>query len=245
MSEHLSKVIRTGDPQLSDRSAEKNAAKRLLLSAKESYRYWDKLSAEEYAAMHISIKDRVFFEQIIASNIVRQRLTKPSQTIVDIGAGNCNLANLIHKMGPPESCRMIALDNSANMLRNAVANQKALPFVLQTVVAEATSMPLQKGIADVAFVINVTPYINELAPLARELTRVIKKGGLLVIVHPERSIFWEAEFEGLQVKFDHRVQEVFELVGFKLLEDKPINVHPVAEIESITLRIATWMAFEK
>lgn len=208
-------------------------------------RYFGKLSLEQYEAKHVSVKDRVFYQEILDSDVIRQRLSRPCQTILDVGAGTCDLEKILQRLiSRSQNCKVIALDANLNILRSGLEIRRILPFTLKIVVADARSCPIKDRTSDITFVLNVTPYIENLEVLACELRRITKGGGLLVLLQPEKCIFWEEEFEGVKLKFHERAEETFHFAGFRLLEAKPINIYPVPGVESIVIRIASLMIFE-
>jgi len=193
--------------------------------------------------MHLSIRDRILLEPVTGSRLISSRLAEPEQTIVDLGAGLCDL-----RRGLPlhETSEFVALDKSLNMLRNGVRVLGDLCTSLSLVVSDAICCALSSNCSDVSFVIGVTPYVESVNHLASELARIGKPGGLVVLIHPEKGMFWEDEFEGVRTYF-HDAREIvkqFDSVALRLLELQPICIYPIPDVRSIKLIIANLMIFE-
>ena len=219
----------------------KNISRQRILYKK----YFDQLSLEKYRSTHISIKDRIFYQEILNNSIVKRLLSRSNQTIVDVGAGICDLERILQKLiASNQNCKIIAIDRSPNMLRKGLELQTNSPFTLEFIVADVKCCPIPDNIADLTFAINVIPYIEDIKALSHELYRITKPSGFFILIQPEKCKFWEEKFEDIQVIFHNNTQRIFSSIGFQLLEKKFITVYPIPDVKNISMKIASLMVFK-
>jgi SAM-dependent methyltransferase len=108
----------------------------------------------------------------------------PSDTLADVGCGNgMYLAELTGRGLPGQ---VIGVDLSPGML--AAARQRLLPAAagraarVALAVGDATALPLRDGVADVTLAAHMLYHVPEPADALRELRRVTRSGGRVVIV---------------------------------------------------------------
>ena len=107
------------------------------------------------------------------------RLVEPNQTVVDIGTGTGILAIELARLG----LRVIAIDHSSRMLEAArakMAPETQLRIELR--LGEASKLPLADREVDAAFAHMVLHYLPSPADAIREMMRVVRPGGRIVVV---------------------------------------------------------------
>jgi SAM-dependent methyltransferase len=101
--------------------------------------------------------------------------------VLDIGCGSGRaLRPLRQAVGPAGS--VIALDLTPEML--AVARPASIAARAALVLADARSLPLADASADAIFAAGLVDHLPDTEAGLRELARVTRKGGLLVLFHP-------------------------------------------------------------
>lgn len=104
-----------------------------------------------------------------------QRYVREGDTVLDLGAGYCEFINMIR------CCERIALDRNPEVARWAAEG-------VQVVVADSTAMdPLPDDSVDVVFASNFfehLPTTDDLLATLREIRRVLRSGGRLLVLQP-------------------------------------------------------------
>ena len=113
------------------------------------------------------------------SNIVRELDIKPGDWVLDIGSGTgILLPFLIAAVG--NKGKISALDFSTEMLHQA----KAKGFQpVEYIQADVTAIPLSNNCVDFAICNSVFPHFIDKGKALKEIARVIKSNGRLVICH--------------------------------------------------------------
>lgn len=206
--------------------------------------YFGRISKEEYSKCHISINNKIIYNTVFKSNIVRKFLRKTNITIVDIGAGCCDLAEkLLNAFHREQDVTMIAVDISSNMFKNSKIIPKKCPFNIRFVLADATSTGLKSDCSDITFVINVLPYIEDVKALLCELYRITHNDGIVVIVKPvkDRFNFWERSFEEIKIQFHDNFENIVDLKRFQIIENNTIDLNPIQDVKIIKIEIGKLM----
>jgi len=113
-------------------------------------------------------------------NIVKELDIKPGYYVLDIGSGTgVLLPFLITELGG--AGRIIALDFSADMLIQAQA--KNFPPIVGFAQADVLAIPLTDNSADLAICNSAFPHFNDKVKALKEIARVLKNNGRLVICH--------------------------------------------------------------
>ena len=114
------------------------------------------------------------------SNIVRELDIKPGGHLLDIGSGTGTLLPfLIQAMD--HTGKILALDFSLKMLHQARA--KGFQPIVDFIQADITAIPLSGNFADLAMCNSVFPHFGNKAEALKEIARVLKNDGRLVICH--------------------------------------------------------------
>lgn len=104
---------------------------------------------------------------------------RPGETVVDIGCGNGMLtAELARAVGP--SGRVIGVDPSEDMRATAEGRCAEFDWV-ELIHGLADDMPVSDGAADKAVSVQVYEYLSDIPAALREVRRVLRPGGRLVI----------------------------------------------------------------
>ncbi len=122
---------------------------------------------------------KVFHDDVLRARAVTH-LIAPDQVAADIGTGTGILATELARLG----VRVIGVDNSARMLDAARAKLAAegLTESVELRRGEAHRLPIQDGEVDAAFAHMVLHYLPSPAEALREMARVVRPGGVVVVV---------------------------------------------------------------
>jgi ubiquinone/menaquinone biosynthesis C-methylase UbiE len=101
--------------------------------------------------------------------------------VLDVGTGTGVLVpHLLRAIGP--TGRIVAIDLSPGMLE--VARQKVFPPHVTLLEADAHGLPLPDADFDRVICNAAFPHFEDRAQSVREMIRVLRSGGMLVISHP-------------------------------------------------------------
>jgi ubiquinone/menaquinone biosynthesis C-methylase UbiE len=113
-------------------------------------------------------------------NIVKKLGIKPGYYVLDIGSGTgVLLPFLIAELG--DEGKIVALDFSAEMLVQAQA--KNFPPIVGLAQADVLAIPLPDSSVDLAICNSAFPHFNDKVNALREIARVLRNNGRLVICH--------------------------------------------------------------
>ncbi len=114
------------------------------------------------------------------SNIVKELGIKPGYYVLDIGSGTgVLLPFLIAELG--DEGKIVALDFSAEMLGQAKA--KTFQPLVGFAQADVLAIPLADNSVDLAICNSVFPHFNDRVKALKEIARVLRNNGRLVICH--------------------------------------------------------------
>ncbi len=143
------------------------------------------------------------------------RYVKPTDTVLDVGAGYCEFINHI------AAARRIAVDANPELPQFAAHGVEA-----HCGRAEQLSF-LADGVVDVAFTSNFFEHLPDkqaLSALVREVHRVLKPGGLLLIMGPNVKYlpgsYWDYYDHHIALT-EKSVGELLHLSGFVVTESLP------------------------
>jgi ubiquinone/menaquinone biosynthesis C-methylase UbiE len=112
--------------------------------------------------------------------IVKELGIKPGYYVLDIGSGTgVLLPFLIAELG--DEGKIVALDFSAEMLGQAQA--KNFPPIVGFAQADVLAIPLADNSVDLAICNSVFPHFNDKVKALKEIARVLRNNGRLVICH--------------------------------------------------------------
>ena len=113
-------------------------------------------------------------------NIVKELDIEPGYYVLDIGSGTgVLLPFLIAELG--DEGKIVALDFSAEMLGQAKA--KNLQPIVSFAQADVLAIPLADNSVDLAMCNSVFPHFNDKVKALKEIARVLRNNGRLVICH--------------------------------------------------------------
>ena len=102
-------------------------------------------------------------------------------TVVDVGCGTGRAVPALRESVGPFG-RIVAVDLTPEMLREARARSTAARAVL--VLGDARRLPLADAVADAVFAAGLVNHLPDPDAGFRELARIIRPGGRLVLFHP-------------------------------------------------------------
>jgi len=105
---------------------------------------------------------------------------KPGARILDVGCGTGVLAPMLLERVGPETT-ITAVDISSEMLRRAQAKGHPIEYVL----ADGQNLPLSDHTFDWVICNAVFPHFLDKRSALREIRRVLREGGHLLICHPK------------------------------------------------------------
>ncbi len=121
--------------------------------------------------------------------IARYTGNTSDKNVVDVGCGN---GYLFHKLIPGTT--YIGVDNAKTLLSKAAVRTTDLSA--RFVAADITqSLPLDAGIADIVIATMVLQYVADLAPVGKNVLRLLKPRGTFIVIvdHPAHALFARAQ----------------------------------------------------
>ncbi|MBW2382797.1 MAG: metalloregulator ArsR/SmtB family transcription factor [Deltaproteobacteria bacterium] len=124
---------------------------------------------------------KVFNDDVLRARAI-DRLVTPGLRVADVGTGTGILATELARLG----LDVVGIDHSARMLEAARGKLEAQSFPAGGRVelrrGEADRIPLDDASMDAAFAHMVLHYVPSPADVVREMARIVKAGGALVVV---------------------------------------------------------------
>jgi ubiquinone/menaquinone biosynthesis C-methylase UbiE len=100
--------------------------------------------------------------------------------VVDIGGGTGRVAQIIADAG----CRVVVVDVSVGMLKRVHAKPGLSPLL-----ADAAALPFRADSVDRILVVDALHHIKRQVETIHELCRLLKPGGVGVVVEPDTRVF--------------------------------------------------------
>jgi len=185
-----------------------------------------KLSNLEFIVMNNPI--RRWFQKRLELRVFKQHLNKYNidlndKVILDIGCGSGYSTELISKEFAPS--RLFAFDYMPEQVELAKKRGVNSAFF----VGDATEIDLDSNTFDAAFVFGVLHHIPGWKKAIREIARILKSDGVLLIEEPRECFINFADFLGFYhpkaARFSwQEFEKELELGGFKILTKKTFLV---------------------
>jgi SAM-dependent methyltransferase len=167
----------------------------LISTDKESIEHAYSLTAEEYAIKFFHEFDHKPFDRMLLTRFADE--TKGTGVVCDMGCGPGEVAAFLHNLGS----NVIGIDISEGMIRKAKELNPGIPFQRDDMSKLSLKENELAGIAAFYAIVHFT--LEELGQAFKELHRVLKTGGLLLIsFHIGNGIKHLDEFLGKQVSID-------------------------------------------
>lgn len=143
---------------------------------------------------------------------------------LDVGCGECIYLTELMKRGI--ECYGIDVDEDA--LKNCKRNQKKLGIKAKVLKGSAEKIPFPASSAEQVICLDVLEHVDDFDAAINEITRVIKKGGHLVVSMPNRLYLKDTimphdftdhlkEIGHVRYGYDHRgLTKILEKKGFKV-----------------------------
>jgi ubiquinone/menaquinone biosynthesis C-methylase UbiE len=146
-------------------------------------------------------------------------------TVVDIGAGQGICSRLVD----PE-IRYLGIEPSEPLVQRA--KEKYPAASRDFLVGNAYALPVEDGVADAAFSVNVWFHLENLTTAARELARILKPAGqfLIITAHPAAYTLWESLYESFE-KDGHKLMGTNVKVPVNPLSRNTLYEHSLRELE--------------
>jgi ubiquinone/menaquinone biosynthesis C-methylase UbiE len=156
-----------------DATAERDAAalRRVIEARSERSQSFFDAVGPEWDALR-----KVFDDDLLRARAVC-RLAEPGRRVVDVGTGTGVLAVELARLG----LRVVAIDSSARMLDAARAKLDAAGLSVELRQGDAHDLPLADDEVDAAFAHMVLHSLHAPAEAVREMARVVRPGGVVVV----------------------------------------------------------------
>jgi len=154
--------------------------------------------------------------------------TLPSQAVVaELGCGSAPLAQL----ASPYVRQVIAVDSSSAML-SAARQRLAGVENVRLEQASLSELPLETQQCDAAWLVMVLPYVDDVKPVLREASRILKPQAPLIVVdlqpHDRHSYRQEMGHVRLGIPREE-IEDWFQQVGLRRIRYSPLPPDPSAK----------------
>ncbi len=172
------------------------------MKAKEVQAFFERI-ASDWDTMRLAYYDERVIERMTDVSNLREGMT-----VADVGTGTGFVAAGL----APRVRSVVALDNSPAMLDVARKNLDALSLGnVELLLGEITALPLESGSVDAAFANMVLHHAENPEAMLREMVRIVKPGGAVVITDEvKHSYAWmQEEHADVWLGFDQEQVETF------------------------------------
>ena len=155
----------------------------------------------------------------------------PGQTAADIGfGGGVGLRLLLDRVGPTGSVH--GIDVSTTMVDQArrAFREQCATGTLTLAVGSMTRLPLADDVLDAAITVNTVYFVEDLEAAFRELARVLRPGGRLVVgvSDPEAMARMPVTAYGFRLRPIEALAEAMAAAGLTEVRTEPLPGPPVA-----------------
>lgn len=163
-----------------------------------------KLNKVEFIAMNNPL--RAIVQKYVEIKKIRDITTLPKgKVVLEIGCGNGNGAKLIQKYFSPK--QIYAIDIDQNMIK--IAKDKVKDDNISFMMASATNLPFESDTFDAIFDFGVIHHIPNWGECIKELKRVLKPGGELIIEDLSTETFDSLLGKLIKKITDHPYERMF------------------------------------
>lgn len=127
---------------------------------------------------------------------------RSGQRILEVGCG-AGLTELMLGLMQPDAVDFVGIDVRADRLRHARAAARDHGLPLRVAQADAGGLPFATATFDSAFVVGVLQHLSDPAAALRELARVTRPGGRVLVVEPDNAArYWFSAVPSGAAAFD-------------------------------------------
>lgn len=166
--------------------------------ARRASRSWWDADAEQYQSEHgdfLGDADFLWCPEGLREADVRLLGEVRGRRVLELGCGAAAASRWLASQG----ARVVGVDLSAGMLRQAAAGARRTGIPVPLVQADALALPLPDAAFDLACTaFGAVPFVADSAAVMREVHRVLRPGGrwIFALTHPMRWIFLDDPGEG-------------------------------------------------
>ncbi|MBI4478032.1 MAG: methyltransferase domain-containing protein [Acidobacteria bacterium] len=130
------------------------------------------------------------------TSFLRERLLpRPGNRILDVGCG-VGTAEVSLGLLQLSQVRLYGVDRLVDRLRQAVADTRARNIRARFATGDACALPFKDAVFDSTFCVAVLQHIADLENAVRELARVTRSGGRVLVVEPDNAArYWFSSTE--------------------------------------------------
>lgn len=139
----------------------------------------DPKEAEAYAVTDFSDVNQKFVDRLvqIVTEVYGTDSNENTFTMVDLGCGPGDITNRVRLKFP--NSVIVGIDGSPSMLNYGMMNYSNV--VISWIVGDAKNLPLDDRTVDIVFSNSLLHHLYDPTPLWLELSRVVKKGGIIFL----------------------------------------------------------------
>lgn len=125
------------------------------------------------------------------SDFLRETLRpRPGNRILDVGCGEGTAELSLGRLRISQLA-LFAIDRNAQRVARAAAEGRSHNYRLKLAAADASRLPFTAGAFDATFCVAVLQHVNDLPRAVRELARVTRTGGRVLVVEPDNAArYW-------------------------------------------------------
>jgi len=185
--------------------------------------------------------DKIPYKGIpIVSNLFRKRIEiskkfaslKDNSIILDVGCKDGYLLKSIRSGN--QSCKCYGIEKNPDVLK-----------IIETCdvrVADVQNLPFENNFFDIVFVLDVLEHVEELDKAIKEIKRVLKTDGSVILSGPTETWFYKfcRLFYRQMIDFKEHVHTVYRIekkflsIGFQLTDQKSLPGSPIPELFRIS-----------
>lgn len=145
--------------------------------------------------------------------IISQRfLSFSPKIILDFGTGTGFVPLAIKKSLKPRD-KLICTDISKKILNQAEKNLSHLPVNKSFIKTSGYKLPFPNKTVDIVTINSVLHHLNKLSKYLKEMDRILKRGGLLIITHEPNAFFYRHKFLFWQFRILNKLVNINKIWG--------------------------------